>query len=70
MRKNTHALTASEKPNAKLMYSRADVLGAWVNDPSPPDPASLVAALATCVAEKEKKRNMKVPANSPVMAMK
>lgn len=32
--------------------------------------AAAAPALATWVAEKAKKRNRKVPANSPIMAMK
>lgn len=68
MRKKTHAFTASEKPKARLMYSKAEVLGACVKDPLVP-PVLEVEALATWVAAKAKKRNKKVPVNSPIMAI-
>lgn len=67
--KKTHALTARLKPNAKLIYSRILVLGTCVRDPSAV-PAPDAAAFATCVAEKAKNRNRKVPMNSPTIATK
>lgn len=64
MRKNTQALTAREKPNAKAIYNRFEVFGA----------VETVAAedtvFATWVPEKAKNKNMNVPTNSPRKATK
>jgi len=70
IRKKTQALHAKLKPKAREMYRRVPVLGAWDKLPSVPPAVPAEAALATCVALKAKKRNRKVPANSPAMAMK
>lgn len=70
MRKKTQTLTAREKPKAREMYSNwaglAEV-GCWIwVDSEEGD----VEELATWVADRAKKRNRKVPVNSPDMAMK
>lgn len=63
-RENTHALTASEKPNAKLIYSSCS------GEPraSPVPFLALAEMFATCVPAKAKKRNRPVPMYSPRMA--
>jgi len=60
IRKKTQTVTASEKPNAKEMYS------------SDPMSMGLVPRrlLATCVAAKAKNRKRKVPTYSPAKEMK
>lgn len=63
MRKKTQAFTASEKPKARAMKSKLDVFGA-----SEAVIAPGATKLATCVAEKAKNKNMKVPTNSPIPA--
>ena len=74
IRKNTQALTAKENPKARAMKASAEVFGVCEMPPLPPFAVLLaafeVAAFATCVAEKAKKRKRKVPQNSPAMAMK
>lgn len=52
------------------MYNKAPVFGTWLRDPLPPVSEPIVDALATCVAEKAKKRKRKVPQNSPIIAIK
>ena len=56
--KKIQTLTASEKPKASEMNSRTDV-----------GLASL-CVFATCVPAKAKKRNIKVPTNSPRKAIR
>lgn len=57
-RKKTHTFTARLKPNIKEIYSSRCKSG-------PVD--VMVASLAICVPAKAKKRNKKVPTNSPWM---
>ena len=65
--KKTQALTASENPKDREIYNKAEVFGACVIEPSVL--LLFVAALATWVPLKAKKRNRNVPTNSPIMAM-
>ena len=57
-RKKIQTLTASENPNASEMYINDPISISWL-------PRRL---LAVCVAAKAKKRNRKVPMNSPKKA--
>lgn len=63
-RKNTHTVTIRLNPKIKLMYNSTLVFGAVPL----PDAASWLF-WAMLVPPKEKKRNMKVPANSESAAM-
>jgi hypothetical protein len=60
MRKKTQALTARLKPKASEMYKSSPIVG------MAPKPQSLQPWSATLAAAKAKKRNMKVPRNSPM----
>lgn len=60
MRKKTQALTARLNPNASEMYKSSAIVGAA------PKPHSLQPSRAILAAAKAKKRNMKVPRNSPM----
>ena len=72
--KNTQALTAKLKPKASEMYSNVLAFGICERPPDGCDCVPAVTAdaalLATWVAAKAKNRNIKVPRNSPTMAMK
>ena len=61
-RKKTHALTAKLNPNMRLMYASVFALATCVKLPSAVS-APPVAAFATCVPLKAKKRNRNVPTN-------
>lgn len=70
--KNTQTLTAKEKPEARLIYTRVDAFGAvdielftCVRPPL----STVAAASATCAAPKPRNRNIKVPVNSAIMAI-
>jgi hypothetical protein len=60
MRKKTQALTARLNPNASEMYRSSAMVG------DAPNAHSLQPWRATLAAAKAKKRNMKVPRNSPM----
>jgi hypothetical protein len=60
MRKKTQALTARLNPNASEIYKSSEILGGR------PEPHVLQSWRATLAAAKAKKRNMKVPRNSPM----
>lgn len=57
-RKKAHTFTVNENPNANDEYSRFIVLGNA--------PLGGFGVCETCVPAKEKKRNRKVPTNSPM----
>jgi hypothetical protein len=63
MRKKTHALTVRLNPKAKAMYKKLAAIGGPSGDWA-------AIMLATCVPAYAKKRNRKVPTNSPRKAMK
>ena len=70
IRKKTHALTASENPKHKLIYSSwAGLLPALMGAAVAPAPTAVDGILfATCVPDNAKNKNKTVPTNSPEQA--
>lgn len=61
-RKKAQTLTVKANPKESAEYSKLEVFGG--------EPGGGIGVLDTCVPAKEKKRNMKVPTNSPSMQSK